>query len=309
MSDIDFFGHKLPDLIQDAETEKALLADQKAFIKNVPVHLVRVTGQDAADYLNRRSCQKIVDMKTSEVRRAMILDGVGKIEQDFDIVCEKENEQFLLVSTPHKGEQLAAEIDKYLFAEDCQIEDLGAKKAELLWFDPSADTEISADILYRSDLFGTFLLCNVASEQHAACKSFTEIGFQTLLDQSIENGHMFFGLDFSGDNNPLELNLERALHFDKGCYPGQETIATISNLGHPSKKFVIVDSESKLAVGELETKDGKVAGNLVRMDSSRNCGIAWVKWSFREKGTQLVSANKQTCVVSKECEKINTSKS
>lgn len=309
MSDIDFFGHKLPALIQDAETEKALIADQKAYIKNVPVYLVRVTGPDAADYLNRRACQKIVDMKTKEIRRAMILNGVGKIEQDFDIICEKETEQFLLVSTPHKGEQLAAEIDKYLFAEDCQIEDLGLQQAELLWIEPSLEKEFSADVFYRSDLFGTFLLCHVASEQRPAHENLTEIGIQSILDQSIEHGHLYFGLDFSGDHNPLELNLERALHFDKGCYPGQETIATISNLGHPSKKFVIVDSESKMEVGELKTEEEKIAGNLVRLNSSRNRGIAWVKWSFREKGTQLVSKSHTTCVVTRECEKIEVSKS
>jgi len=45
-----------------------------------------------------------------------------------------------------------------------------------------------------------------------------------------------------GESNPLEVNLNHAIHDQKGCYPGQEVIEKIIAIGSPSKQLCLVKS-------------------------------------------------------------------
>ena len=52
----------------------------------------------------------------------------------------------------------------------------------------------------------------------------------------IEAGIPRFGSDITPENFPAEAGiLERAVSFEKGCYPGQETVARMRYRGHPNK--------------------------------------------------------------------------
>jgi folate-binding Fe-S cluster repair protein YgfZ len=43
--------------------------------------------------------------------------------------------------------------------------------------------------------------------------------------------------------------LETAVHLDKGCYRGQETVARVHNLGHPPRRLVLLHLDG--SVNEL----------------------------------------------------------
>jgi folate-binding protein YgfZ len=51
----------------------------------------------------------------------------------------------------------------------------------------------------------------------------------------------------NGETNPLEINLQIAIHDQKGCYPGQEVIEKIIAIGSPAKRLCLVKliSETK----------------------------------------------------------------
>ena len=55
----------------------------------------------------------------------------------------------------------------------------------------------------------------------------------------IEAGVPRFGADITPENFPGESknSLERAISFEKGCYPGQETVARMHYRGSPNKKL------------------------------------------------------------------------
>ena len=49
------------------------------------------------------------------------------------------------------------------------------------------------------------------------------------------------GLDTDHKTLPHEVGLiETAVHLNKGCYRGQETVARIHNLGHPPRRLVFL---------------------------------------------------------------------
>ncbi|MBU4465742.1 MAG: folate-binding protein [Actinobacteria bacterium] len=66
---------------------------------------------------------------------------------------------------------------------------------------------------------------------------------------------------------PHELDwLRTAVHLDKGCYRGQETVAKVHNLGHPPRRLVALHldgSDTVLPVpGDEVTADGVVVGAI-----------------------------------------------
>ena len=49
------------------------------------------------------------------------------------------------------------------------------------------------------------------------------------------------GLDTDHRTIPHEVGwIETAVHLDKGCYRGQETVARVHNLGHPPRRLVFL---------------------------------------------------------------------
>ncbi|MGC3954468.1 MAG: folate-binding protein [Propionicimonas sp.] len=66
--------------------------------------------------------------------------------------------------------------------------------------------------------------------------------------------------------NPLGELLGPATHLAKGCYPGQETVARIYNLGRPPRRLTLLhldgSAEELPAVGAQVLADGKVVGRM-----------------------------------------------
>jgi folate-binding protein YgfZ len=66
----------------------------------------------------------------------------------------------------------------------------------------------------------------------------------------IAGGRPRFGIDVTPDLIVNETPLiERAVSFTKGCYPGQETVARIRNLGRARRALVGLDSDALLRAG------------------------------------------------------------
>ena len=55
------------------------------------------------------------------------------------------------------------------------------------------------------------------------------------------------GLDTDHRTIPHEVGwIETAVHLNKGCYRGQETVARVHNLGHPPRRMVFLDMDGSV---------------------------------------------------------------
>ncbi len=61
----------------------------------------------------------------------------------------------------------------------------------------------------------------------------------------LENGRPRYGEDFGPAHLPQETQLLHALHFNKGCYLGQEIVERIRSRGHVNRLLVRVALESQ----------------------------------------------------------------
>jgi tRNA-modifying protein YgfZ len=74
-----------------------------------------------------------------------------------------------------------------------------------------------------------------------------------------------FGVDTDHRTIPHEVGwIETAVHLNKGCYRGQETVARVHNLGHPPRRLVFLDLDGSVdrlpAHGDPVELDGATVG-------------------------------------------------
>jgi len=69
----------------------------------------------------------------------------------------------------------------------------------------------------------------------------TPAGFQAYEALRVEARRPRLGVDSDHRTIPNELEwLRTAVHLDKGCYRGQETVARVHNLGRPPRRLVLL---------------------------------------------------------------------
>src|SRR5215203_1958245 len=72
--------------------------------------------------------------------------------------------------------------------------------------------------------------------KHLTGRGALPVDITTYEASRIEAGVPRFGSDMTPENFPAETGvLERAVSFEKGCYPGQETVARMRYRGHPNR--------------------------------------------------------------------------
>jgi tRNA-modifying protein YgfZ len=107
-----------------------------------------------------------------------------------------------------------------------------------------------------------------------------------------------FGIDSDHKTIPHEAGdlLARAVHLDKGCYRGQETVARVHNLGRPPRRLVLlhldgVDEELPAPGTPVLRDDGRqvgVTGTAARHHELGQIALALVKQNVPAGGTLRV---------------------
>jgi folate-binding protein YgfZ len=113
----------------------------------------------------------------------------------------------------------------------------------------------------------------------------------------VEAGTPAFGRDVTEANLPQEIDRDRrAISFVKGCYLGQETVARLDALGHVNKilRGLEFDAEEPPSPGSPLEAGGKAVGTVtssaLSLRSGRAIGLAIVRVSHAEPGTELICA-------------------
>jgi folate-binding protein YgfZ len=87
-------------------------------------------------------------------------------------------------------------------------------------------------------------------------KAHTQVGIWALEALRVHQGRarLLFEVDHKSIPNELGF-LNKAVHMQKGCYRGQETVAKVFNLGQPPRKLVLLHLDgSMVAMPENGTK-------------------------------------------------------
>ncbi|MTA47164.1 MAG: folate-binding protein, partial [Actinobacteria bacterium] len=101
-------------------------------------------------------------------------------------------------------------------------------------------------------------------------KSHTQVGIWALEAERVAAGRARLLFETDHKSIPNELGfLNNAVHMNKGCYRGQETVAKVFNLGQPPRRLVLLHLDgSMVAMPEHGAKlffEGKEVGYICTM--------------------------------------------
>ena len=247
---------------------------------------VRVTGDDRARLLHALTTNHVQQMKAGDGLYAFFLNAQGRILADAAIFCF--DDHLLLDTESSTLRALYAHIDHYIIADDVTLEDVTGQTFCLSLEGPqSAEVAAHAGISVPHHRFsharwGDFTAASCASTGSHGLRVF---GPAVRKDEAIlllenagavaatagdaelvrlENFVPSYGCDITDSNLPQETQQIHALHFQKGCYLGQEIVERIRSRGHVNKLLMgfRLEAAAAPASGTKLMLEGQPAGEV-----------------------------------------------
>ena len=268
--------------------EQRAAADEAVVVDRSHRAVLTLTGNDRKSWLHNISSQHVSDLPDGAVTQNLSLDGQGRVE-DHWIQTELDGVTYL-DTEPWRGEPLLAYLRKMVFWSDVAVEQadlavlslLGPRLADPRTLDALGVGSLPADetavplpdggFLRRMPGPAVELDLVVPRDQAAQWR-------QRLVDAGIRPAGVWayeahrvaalrprLGIDTDERTIPHEVGwIRTAVHLDKGCYRGQETVARVHNLGKPPRMLVLVHldgSADRPATGDPLLAGGRTVGRL-----------------------------------------------
>jgi folate-binding protein YgfZ len=257
---------------------------------------IRVTGEDRVRWLNGMVTNSTQELQPGEGNYNFLLSVQGRIQGDATIFAEPD--ALLMETAATQVPILMALLDRFIIMDDVELTDITDTRKGLLVAGPQAAsllTNIGLPVetvpaLKRQSLTWNSIPVTVIHAYSPLVPRYelwiddptaAAALLHTLLDesatlcepQSLEwlrmlEGTPLYSVDIRDRELPQETGQNRALHFAKGCYLGQEIVERIRSRGNVHRTFIGLRLEGELpAVGSKLQADGKDIGELTSVAS------------------------------------------
>lgn len=248
------------------ELHKTVFADRSERAK------LRFTGPQRAWFLHQIMTQSFEDMKPGEAREAAMLTPHGRMVGHMEAVATED--AIFVHFESELRHSLTEAIGKYVFATEVEILDVTDDMGLILLAGPGWE-EAAEKAPAGSFVHPTLSLGVPAAYvwiHHLETDRFAELlgdgGYERATERELEavriaNGIARWGRDMNEKSLPQETGLEgRAVHFDKGCYVGQEAVAKIHFRGKVNRHLRRLEAEGPVEVGAEVVRDGERVGAI-----------------------------------------------
>lgn len=272
---------------QRAATEDAVVIDRSHRA------VIALTGNDRRRWLHSISTQHVESAAEGSTTENLSLDGQGRVEDHW--IQTELGEATYLDTEPWRGAPLLEYLKRMVFWSD--VEPAAADLAVLSLFGPTLSSPgvlavLGVDALPAESravaLPGGGFLRRMPNTDHLHLEllvpgpdkehwlaQLTEAGVRPAGIWAFEAlrvaaGEPRLGVDTDDRTIPHEVGWigppgQGAVHLDKGCYRGQETVARVHNLGRPPRMLVVLHLDGSVerpATGADVTADGRRVGRL-----------------------------------------------
>ena len=321
----NFEGWELVDCFTDPHQEHHAVRQGVGVVDLSHRGRLRLTGIDRVAYLHRIISNDVEGLSAGEGNYATILTNRGKIIADMKVFVFED--AVGIETNAETTSTLYQELDKYLIADDVNIEDFsastgvigvhGPKSTELLREVYGLDAEHLSEyynIVHETD--GRRISCarvnetgeigyNLCTESESIewlwdtiltkgrTFSAQPVGLTALNSLRIEAGIPLYGAELDDSIFPGEAELEKAVSFEKGCYIGQEIVARMKYRGHPNRLlrgFEIagdIPPQNGDRLLDGDKEIGWITSAIVSPTFGRTIGLGYVRMAFTDEGSQL----------------------
>jgi folate-binding protein YgfZ len=266
----------------DPLREQRLGATGAALIDRSNRDVLVVPGPDRLDWLHAICSQHVANLADGETKQSLVLSPNGHVEQHW--VLTEFGNQVWIDTEPGAADEVLGYLLKMRFMKRVEPAIVTADYAVLSLAGPRADEVLvgagfAIPAAVAAALGGGFvrravdggldllisrpMLGDVANRLREAGAS--PIGTWAVAARRIEQRRPRLGVDTDHRTLAHEAGwIGSAVHLDKGCYRGQETVARVQNMGKPPRRLVLLhlsgDSEQLPAPGTSVQRDGRTVG-------------------------------------------------
>ncbi len=241
--------------IQD---EIAALDEGRAFAR-VPLRVVRILGADAHRWSNDLLTAG-VDPVPEGGTRSFLLTPTGRIRADLFVLAE--GDDVLLVQPTDQPRPVDDLLRPYVLTSEVRLERVDDAEAVVVP-GPLGWAAVAAPAAHLLEVPGSV--------------------FEAWR---VRRGHPRFPGDLDEASQPAEApGLAAAVDQTKGCFLGQEAVAKVRNLGHPTRLLVAARGSAVVTVGTDVVADGKVVGlvtSAVGLEEGEVAAILRIRWDARD---------------------------
>jgi folate-binding protein YgfZ len=226
----------------DPYREQRILVAGEASVDLSHRDVVRVAGPDRLTWLHSLTSQHLEQLAPGEPTEALLLSPHGHVEHALALVDD--GTATWAHVEPGAASGLVRFLDSMRFWSQVEVDDLTSSRAVVLR--PEAHPgAVARGVPEGVESF-------VRREELADALAGELAGIWALEALRVAAGRPRFGLETDHRTIPHEVGwIPSAVHLDKGCYRGQETVARVQNLGRPPRRLVLLHldgSESELPV-------------------------------------------------------------
>ena len=261
------------------------LVEQRAIHLDTPVlvdrsqrRVISVVGPDAPEFLNNLLSQKLDNVDPGYAAAALDLDIQGRILHYADVV--RTDEGFYLDTTEAEFESFLKFLTMMVFWSKVEVEEADLAIITLLGKLPKLPEEVESSAAFvrkvanwmqtpRTDIaVPRERLKEIAETLIAA--GFKPAGLMTYTAERVRNLEPEKAADLDDKSIAHEIahwigrgEIPGAVHLEKGCYRGQETVARVENLGRSPRLLTLLHLDG--SVPELPSTGADVTSGERRV--------------------------------------------
>ena len=250
--------------------------------------VLAISGRHRTRWLHGMITQDVNGLSPGEGRYGCVVNIKGKVQHDFQLFNDHDGEQLMLIMDASRISPMVEALRKYIVAERITFDEhmgkttivtvQGPAAAEVLGH-PQADITLADwagvslriarhrrgphdgyDLLVPSDDVDSVITKLTVQGAVAVSGDDLEI---VRIEAAIPR----YGVDVDDTIIPLEACMLDAIHWEKGCYVGQEVLARMFHRGHTNKELrqLMISGDSLPEVGaEIfpSPEGGKACGTI-----------------------------------------------
>ena len=234
--------------------------------------VIAVSGPDAPGFLNNMLSQKLDSVADGFAASALDLDAQGRILHHADVAVA--DGVYYLDVPSYQGESFSAFLRKMVFWSDVTVEETDLAVLSILG--PVGPVDAGQVFTRRLDNWGGIGRTDITvprAQIREVAEQFPLAGLMAFTAFRVAAGEPETRADLDEKSIPHEApNLInrgeaiRAVHLEKGCYRGQETVARVENLGRSPRLLVKLQLDGSAPTepetGAEITAGGRKVGRL-----------------------------------------------
>ncbi len=200
--------------------------------------VVTVTGDDRLSWLHLLLTQHVSELPAGQATEALVLSAHGHVEHALYLVDDG-TMVWIHVEPDTQGE-LIAYLESMKFFYRVEVADRTGEFA-VVHLPAGSIAEVPDGVAVRETAYGRDLFLPRADLEKYAAEAGPLVGILAYEALRVEAHRPRLGFETDHRTIPHEVGwIGSAVHLQKGCYRGQETVARVHNLGKPPRRLVFL---------------------------------------------------------------------